>query len=144
MPTPSAYLARLGTFAVLLHAAISFAHGYAHRELDVQLNQFQTVYVAIVITIAPLLAAILLWTRFARLGLFLLALSMAGSLALEIYLHNIEVSPDNVAHLPQGDHQGLFRVTALLLTVSEAIGCAVGIWGVIKLHATRRKDASIY
>ena len=63
----------VGTVAVLAHLLIVLLHGIAHSELGVELSAWQETYVAIVIVVAPLVAVVLLWTRHARLGLWLLA-----------------------------------------------------------------------
>jgi hypothetical protein len=62
------------------------------------------------------------WTRHARAGVWLLFGSMLGSLIFGACYHYIIVSSDHVAHLPLGDARGLFRVTALLLLITEAAG----------------------
>ena len=54
---------------------------------------------------------------------------MAAALVFGIYWHYVAVSPDNVAHLPDGPLQGLFQLTALLEILFEAIGVVVGLWG---------------
>lgn len=108
---------------VVAHLLVSFVHGYAHNDLRVQLSNAQNVFVLVVITVAPILATLLLWTRFVRFGFLLLLVSMAGSLLFGVYYHYVEISPDHVSHLPAGDTQGLFRVTALLLGITEL--CAV-------------------
>jgi hypothetical protein len=120
---------RVGTLVVVVHAIVVIAHGVAHYDLGVGLNRFQTAYVAVVIVAAPIVAGGLLWTRRARFGLILLALSMAAALVFGIYWHYVAVSPDNVAHLPEGQLQGLFLLTALLQVLFEAIGVVVGLWG---------------
>jgi hypothetical protein len=117
----------LGTVAVLAHAVIVLLHGVAHTELRVELSIWQKNYVTIVILVAPLVAAVLLWTRYIRLSVLLLIASMAGSLIFGLYYHYVAVSPDNVWHLPPGDAQGSFRLTALLLAATEAFGLAVGL-----------------
>ena len=50
---------------------------------------------------------------------------MLGSLIFGFLYHYIIISPDHVAHLPAGDARGLFRATALLLLITEALGVAV-------------------
>ena len=124
-------LAVLGTLAVVIHAVIAALHGMAHTDLGIQMDAAQNAFINIVIVAAPLLAAAVLWTRFALVGTILLALSMAGSLAFGVYHHYVAISPDHVAHLPVGDLQGLFRATAVLLVISEALGTAVGAWGAL-------------
>ena len=117
------------TVAVLVHLAVNLAHGRAHGELGVGLNEWQTVYVITVILIGPLIAMLLLWTRYARTGLLVLVISMAGSLIFGVIYHYVVVSPDHVSHLPPGNAQGVFRMTALLLVVTELFGVVVGMLG---------------
>jgi len=116
------------TLAVLAHLVVVLLHGQAHESLRVGLNAWQNVYVLVVIVIAPLIAMLLVWTRIARLGLWVLVLSMAGSLIFGAVYHYVIVSPDHVSHLPPGDAQGLFRMTALLLILTELFGVFAGLW----------------
>jgi hypothetical protein len=122
----------LCTIAVLAHLLVSFVHGYAHTELGVGLSAWQNGYVLIVITLAPLVALSLIWTRHRRVGFVLLIASMVGSLAFGAYYHYVAISPDHVSHLPAGDTQGLFRVTAGLLLATELFGAIVGVAGMRK------------
>jgi Na+/proline symporter len=118
----------VATVLVLVHHVIAFAHGDAHSRLGVDLEMWQWTYVYVVITLLPILAVGLYWTRWQRQGALLLAVSMLGSLLFGIYHHFVAVSPDHVSHLPPGDAQGLFVATAILLAVSEAAGTAFGFW----------------
>jgi len=122
----------LCTIAVLAHLLVSLVHGYAHTELGVGLSAWQNWYVLIVITVAPLVALSLIWTRHRRIGFLLLIASMAGSLTFGAYYHYVAISPDHVSHLPAGDAQGLFRVTAVLLLATELFGAVVGVLGMRK------------
>lgn len=117
------------TIAVLAHLAVNVLHGRAHEALSVGLSAGQNVYVIVVILIAPLVAMVLLWTRYARGGLLLLVVSMAGSLVFGAVYHYVVISPDHVLHLPPGDAQGMFRTTALLLILTELFGVVVGLLG---------------
>ena len=119
----------LGTVAVLAHLAVMMLHGQAHDKLSVGLSSWQNIYVLVVIAIAPLVAMLLLWTRFTRPGLLVLVVSMAASLIFGVVYHYIVVSPDHVSHLPPGDAQGQFRVTAMLLVLTELFGVVVGLLG---------------
>lgn len=118
-----------GTVVVLVHLVVMMFHGQAHQKLGVGISAWQNIFVLVVIAIAPLLAMLLLWTRFARLGLILLVVSMGGSLIFGLVYHYIIVSPDHVSHLPPGDAQGLFRMTAGLLMLTELFGVIVGLLG---------------
>jgi len=118
-----------GTVAVLVHLAVMMLHGQAHDRLHVGLSAWQNIYVIAVIAIAPLIAMLLLWTRYARLGLIVLVVSMAGSLIFGLIYHFVVMSSDHVSHLPPGEAQGLFRMTAVLLMLTELFGVVVGLLG---------------
>lgn len=107
---------------VIAHLIVNLLHGRAHTELGVGLTSWQQFYVIAVILLAPLIALLLSWTRYARTGLWLLLGSMLGSLIFGACYHYIIVSSDHVAHLTPGDARGLFRATALLLLITEAAG----------------------
>jgi hypothetical protein len=111
--------------AVFVHLIVVVLHGQAHTSLGVGLSNWQQAYVLAVIVLAPLVALALSFTRYARVGLWLLLASMLGSLVFGGVYHYIIISPDHVAHLPAGDARGLFRITALLLLVTETFGVAV-------------------
>ena len=117
----------LGIVVVLAHFVIVLLHGSAHTKLKIELAAWQTVFVLIVILLAPLVAAIVIWTRFSRFGFALLAAAMGGALVFGAYFHYLAISPDHVSHLPPGDAQGTFRLTALLLAITEAIGLTIGL-----------------
>ncbi len=128
-------VAWVGTLAVVAHQAIVHLHGHAHRSLGVNLTDAQMLFVGTVIVAAPILAAVLLLTRRARAGAILLAVAMPASLAFGVYNHFLVISSDHVAHLPAGDQQGLFILTAYLLPALELASAAVGLWGVARLRA---------
>jgi len=118
------------TVAVLVNLIVNMLHGRAHATLGVGLSSWQKVYVGVVILIAPLVAmVVLLWTRYDRLGLWLLVVSMAASLIFGVIYHYVVISPDHVSHLPPGDAQGMFRTTAMLIILTELFGVIVGLLG---------------
>jgi len=138
-------ITRLCVVAVLAHLGVSMLHGYAHAQLRVDLNSWQWYYVLSMITIAPLLGLVLLWLR-PRIGLIVLAASMAGSLVFGAYYHYVFISPDHVSHLPSGDAQGVFRITAALLVVTELFGliiALVGLW-LLRMTLQRGSDAKSF
>ena len=118
------------TVVVLSHLVVNVLHGRAHTDLGVGLTSFQQFYVVAVIVVAPLVALLLSWTRYARAGLWLLLVAMLGSLIFGACYHYIIVSSDHVAHLPPGEARGLFRITALLLLITEALGVVVAAMAV--------------
>jgi hypothetical protein len=90
------------TIVVLLHLAVSVIHGTGHEKLHIAISDFQRVFVVAVILAAPVLAAILLWTRLRAVGAWLLLVSMAGAFLFGVYYHFIYASPDNVMMIPPG------------------------------------------
>src|SRR5215510_1656680 len=121
------------TIAVVAHFIVVSLHGQAHTRLGVGLNSWQQLYVLIVIVVSPLFALALSFTRLARTGLWLLLVSMLASLIFGACYHYLIISPDHVSHLPPGDARDLFRLTAVLLLVTEAFGVAVAALGFRKL-----------
>ena len=115
------------TIAVLAHFVVTTIHGQAHTSLGVGLSTWPRLYVLIVIMMAPLVALAFSFTRYVRAGLWLLLASMLGSLIFGAVYHYIIISPDHVAHLPPGDARGLFRVTAVLLLITEAAGVVLAV-----------------
>jgi hypothetical protein len=115
------------TAIILAHLAVSIIHGYAHAELHVGLSAWQKLFVLAVITLGPLAAMVLLWTRFDRAGALLLAASMGGSLAFGAWNHFFAAGPDHVAEVAQGSWSTLFRLTAVLLAILETSGLGLGL-----------------
>ena len=113
------------TITVLAHLIVTLVHGQAHTSLGVGLSNWQNVYVLTVIVVAPLVALALSFTRYARTGLWLLLASMLGSLIFGACYHYVIISPDHVDHLPAGEARGLFRITAMLLLITETFGMVV-------------------
>ena len=118
------------TIIVIAHLIVNLLHGRAHTELGVGLTNWQQFYVITVILLAPLVGLVLTWTRYAKAGLWILLVSMLGSLIFGACYHYIIVSNDHVSHLPPGDARGMFRVTALLLLITEAVGVVLAAMAV--------------
>ena len=122
--------ARFALITIILHVLVSAMHGTAHRTLNVELSRAQIVFIAIVITIAPLLAGLLIWRGATTAGAIMLALSMAGSLVFGVYYHFVLISPDHVSHLagiPGTIPVIMFQATAVLLALLEGLGVIAGI-----------------
>ena len=124
--------ARYATVIIVVHALVATVHGLAHKHLGITLTPAQTLFVVVVITLAPLLALILLWTRWRKLGAALLFLSMLGSLAFGVINHFLITSSDHVLHLAVSPNvvewRLTFQITAALLVVTEVLGCLVASW----------------
>ena len=121
-------IAQYGTAIAVLHAIANGLHGLAHVEIPVALSLLQSSFVGIVIFLTPIIAAVLLWTQFYRLGSWLLLSSIAGSLLFGIYNHFIVISSDHVSQVAFAGWGVLFQITAILILIVDAFGCWVGIW----------------
>jgi len=110
---------------VLIHFVISIFHGRAHQGAMVALDTFGNVYVIVVITLAPIVAAVLLLTRWRKLGALLLTLSMFGSFMFGSWYHFLSSTNDNVTQV-HGAWHSTFLWTAIALAVIELAGTFVG------------------
>lgn len=131
--------ARFAVIVIIAHAVISALHATAHRSLDVELSPSQLAFIAIVIIVAPLLAALLLWKGAQRAGALLLAFSMAGAFLFGVINHFVLISPDHVQHvpgLPGSPGVLMFQLTAILLAFVEAMGVIAGLMA-LKRDAAR-------
>jgi hypothetical protein len=123
-------VAQYGTAIVVFHAIANGLHGLAHVEIPVALSLLQSLFVGIVIFSIPIIAAVLLWTQFYRIGSWLLLGSMAGSLFFGLYNHFIVMSPDHVSQVSFAGWGLLFQVTAFLILIVDGLGCGVGVWAI--------------
>jgi hypothetical protein len=80
-------------------------------------------FVGVVVILAPIIAAGLLWTPFYRIGSWLLLGSMASSLLSTIYNHHLVISPDHVSQVSFEGFGLLFQVTAYLMLIVDGLGC---------------------
>ena len=121
-------IAQYGTAIVVMHLLTNGLHGLAHVEIPVALSLLQSSFVAIVIFLIPILAAILLWTPFYRMGSWLLLSSIAGSLLFGLYNHFIVVSSDHVSQVSFAGWGLFFQVTAYIILIVDGLGCWIGVW----------------
>ena len=120
------------TGLVAVHLAASLWHGSAHTRLAINLPPAKTLFVFIVILIAPIVAALLVWTRYFSVGLWVLFISMLGSFLFGVYHHYLLVSPDNVRHLPAGSpeaHSQFITSAGMIafLELASALYAAYGL-----------------
>ena len=83
-------IAQYGTAIVAMHVIVHGLHGFAHNKIPVSLSLLQGLFVGVVVILAPIIAAGLLWTPFYRIGSWLLLSSMAASLLSAIYNHHLK------------------------------------------------------
>ena len=91
----------------------------------VTLTTFGYIYVGVVITLTPLVAAAFLFTRKKKIGALLLALSMFGSFNFGVWYHFLSNTSDNVMQV-HGPWHSTFLWTAIALAVIELAGTVVG------------------
>ena len=122
---------------VAIHLAASIWHGGAHAQLAIDLPPEKALFVYVVILIAPIVAAVLVWTRYASMGLFVFFFSMFGALLFGVYHHYVLVSPDNVNHLPGGspESHSQFMTSACIIALLELASALYGAFCLGSLHA---------
>jgi hypothetical protein len=127
------------TALVAIHLAASVWHGGAHTQLGITLSLAQNLFVYVVIAIAPIVAAGLVWTRYQSAGLWLFFLSMLGAFLFGAYHHYVLVSPDNIGHLPGGsaDAHSRFIASAASIAWLELASALYGAYG-LGAHARVR------
>ena len=120
---------------VIVHLVVSAVHGTAHDRAHVPLSLWSNVFVYVVILAGPLAGLALTWWN-ARVGGWVIALTMAASFVFGVVKHFLLSSPDHVAHVdPQW--RPLFTVTAVLLALTEALAVVLAA----KFLAFRRTSA---
>src|ERR1051325_4828122 len=127
-------LRRVSIAIIVLHAAVTVAHGAAHMKLSILMNGWQNAYILIVINLLPLVAGYLILRR-ARFGHVVLFLSMLGALVFGAYYHFVLAGADNVstvAHHASHSWAQVFQVSAVLTAVLEVAGVVAGIAGAPK------------
>lgn len=110
---------------MLAHLIISIAHGNAHAGAQVPLTPAANLFVFIVILAGPLVGLALLWAA-PRLGSWIVALTMAGSLVFGVVNHFVLASPDHVSQVTEA-WRGMFTTTAVLLALTEGLGVVLAL-----------------
>jgi len=124
---------------VAIHFAMSLWHGNAHKALAIALPPEKNAFVFIVILIAPIVAASMVWTRYVLAGVWIFFLSMLGAMLFGAYHHYILVSPDNIGHLPQIslEAHATFIHSAASLALLELASALYGAFLLGSLSVTR-------
>lgn len=120
-------IAQYGTAIAVIHAIANGLHGLAHIKIPVALSLVQSLFVGVVIFLIPLVAVVLLWTQFYRLGGWLLLGSLAGSFFFGLYNHFIVISPDHVSQVSFVGWGMLFQITAVLILIIDGLGSWITI-----------------
>jgi hypothetical protein len=124
--------------SVVVHFAVAMWHGLAHVHVPVPLTELQTVFVWVVILVVPFVGAGLLWSRWARVGAWLIAAAMFASLVFGVLNHFVLDSPDYVMHVPEHEWRHAFVLSAALVAVTEAVGTVLGVVAAVRWRAEER------
>jgi hypothetical protein len=116
-------IAQVGTALVVLHTITHGLHGLAHVKIPIPLSALQSWFISGVILLAPIVAAVLLWTPFHRVGSWLLLSSMTGAILFGLYNHLLVISPDHISHVALSGWGWLFQITAMLTLIVDGCGC---------------------
>lgn len=126
---------------VAVHLAVTLWHGSLHSQLNINPSSGQALFVLVVILIAPIVGAVLVWTRYEASGLWLFFLSMLASFLFGAYYHYVMVSPDNINFLP-GTNAASQRQFALSAGASALLELASALYATFSL-GSREKESSI-
>lgn len=119
-------VAHYGTTIVVLHAIGHGLHSLAHVQIPVPLSVLQLVFIDFLIWLTPIIAAVLLWTPFYRIGGWLLLSSMLGAILFGIYNHFVIVGSDHVSQVSFIGWGVLFQLTAYLILIVDSFGSWIG------------------
>ena len=125
---------------VAIHLAANVWHGSAHTQLAIALSPEKNIFAYVVILIAPIVAAGLVWTRHLSIGLWIFFLSMLGALLFGTYHHYVLVSPDNIGHLPSGTAElhSRFTSSAAVIALLALASALYGAYCLGSQHARTR------
>ncbi len=133
-----AHKARISAVVIVwLDLAVNVIHALSHIGANIWLSFWGNTFVVVVILIAPLVSLFLLHTaRLERLGALQLFLSMLAAFLFGVWNHFLLPGSDNIGHVPPGVWQQPFQVTAVLLTILQAAGAAIGLWCLSEARGT--------
>lgn len=128
MEKPTKY----ATVIALFHFVLVGIHGVAHLIIPVPLSILQYLFVISIITVAPIVAVVLLQKQSYDIGMALLFGSMLGALVFGVYNHFIVITPDHISQIPATNWGKAFEITAFGLMISETLGTGIGLWELTK------------
>jgi len=128
----------ISTLAVV-HVLVAAWHGSAHESLRVTLPPAKMAFVYLVIILAPLVAAVMIWRPHVRPAVLFFLLSMLGSFLFGVYHHYVAVSMDHIHHLPTGSEAArtAFVRSAGVLALLEFVS---SVYAAAWLRATKKRS----
>ena len=113
------------TAVVLVHLVVSIAHGTAHSWAHVPLSRAANLFVFGVIVAGPLIGLAVALAD-ARIGSWVIAITMAGALVFGCANHFVLAGPDHVSQVAER-WRPMFTMTAALLAAIEGLATALAI-----------------
>jgi hypothetical protein len=118
---------------VAAHVLAAGLHGFAHQVHGVDLSAWQSLFVAVIVVIAPLCGAWLYWRARARSGLVLITSAMIAADVFAVASHLVLSGHDNVLlhpawHAVHPATGWLFEVSAFAVLLTETAAGVVGLW----------------
>jgi hypothetical protein len=110
---------------VVTHLVVSLVHGAAHAGARVPLSPLANLFVLVVILAGPVAGLALTW-RSERIGMWVIAATLTGSLVFGLVNHFVLAGPDHVTHVVR-QWRTLFTATAVLLALTETLGSGLAI-----------------
>jgi hypothetical protein len=132
MPIDQSRLRTWLTAIVAGHLIICAVHGAAHDGAHVPLSMAASLFVYVVILAGPPAGLAVMWIA-RRPGAWIVALTMAGSLAFGLLNHFVFAGPDHVSQIAV-PYRFQFAATAVLLAVTEAAGAWLGIRAAVQFE----------
>jgi hypothetical protein len=113
---------------VAVYLLLNGAHGLSHLGAAVPLEPWQIAFVAVVIVLLPIVAAVLYGTRHIGVAAWTLMTSLAAGLVFGVCYHFIADTVDHVSHR-HADGEGIvFVITAVLLIPAALAGMVFAWW----------------
>jgi hypothetical protein len=114
-------------YIVILHLGLSGIHGVAHACAKVLLTSAATLFVFVVILIAPIVGLVIQRAGHSRSGDLVIGVAFAGAFVFGVINHFLIQGGDHVSHIAQ-PQRALFGITAVSVAVTEFFGATLAFW----------------
>ncbi len=114
-----------GTTVVLSHFAVVIWHLFLLLKLQPGTSELALVLL-IVVNLIPVMAMVAFQKGHPKLAGAMIFVPLGMALVFGIYAHYLSTGTDNVFRMPGGEWRLSFRLSAILLSVLEALGCWIG------------------
>ncbi len=100
----------------------------------------------ILVNLIPVVAMVAFQKGHPKLAGAMIFVPLGVALIIGIYAHYLSAGADNVLRMPPGEWRSSFQLSAILLSVLEALGCWIGfrIFGSIRAKDCSEPEGSNY